>query len=153
VIQAAEAPPPPSPPPSPPPIGISPADIVTVRTASELQQAVQGGARDIEVVNHLDLRSLQLLKNPSRSPSSRPPADQKHFLAYSHTMYAGEKTRSIRVCCYGELLPCVVLFKFAPCYNSSSHDLSCTPNPAVSSLRKREYLQQHVSTAGLVWGG
>jgi hypothetical protein len=96
VFEEAEAPPPPRPPPSPPPIGISTSDIVTVSTASELQQAVQGGARDIEVVSHLDLRALQLLKNPSRLQS-----DQEHLIKYSHTMYAGEKTRSIRVCCYG----------------------------------------------------
>jgi hypothetical protein len=67
LIEEIEARPPPSP---PPPIGISPADVVTVNTTSELQQVVQGGARDIEVVNHLDLRSLQLVKNPSQVRST-----------------------------------------------------------------------------------
>jgi hypothetical protein len=69
------------------------ADVRTVSTALELQQAVMDGVRDIEVVEHLDLRDLQLLNNPY---NHRP--EGKTNKKATNTMYTDTLTRSIRVC-------------------------------------------------------
>jgi hypothetical protein len=66
---------------------IEPPDVRTVRTAIELQLAVTSGDRDIEVVEHLDLRELDLLNHPGTENAT-------------YTMYTGTNTRSIRVCCF-----------------------------------------------------
>jgi hypothetical protein len=81
---------PPRPPPPPPPAGRTiepppPPDVKRVSTAIELQEAVQAGFRDIEVIDHLDLRDLQLLSAP------------REVVAERHTMYVANSTRSIRV--------------------------------------------------------
>jgi hypothetical protein len=70
-----------------------PAEVRTVSTASELQQAVMDGVRDIEVVEHLDLRDLQLLPNPF---NHRP--EGKGNIKTTHTVFTDTNTRSIRVC-------------------------------------------------------
>jgi hypothetical protein len=94
-----QATPPPLPPPPPPPAEPSivalPADIRTVSTAAELQQAVKDGVRDIEVVDHLDLRALQLVNNPF---NLRP--DGADNIKATHTTYAADNLRSIRVRLY-----------------------------------------------------
>jgi hypothetical protein len=88
-----------TPPPQPPPPTAEPsivpltADVRTVSTALELQQAVMDGVRDIEVVEHLDLRDLQLLNNPY---NHRP--EGKTNKKATNTMYTDTLTRSIRVC-------------------------------------------------------
>jgi hypothetical protein len=88
-----------TPPPQPPPPTAEPsvaplsADFRTVSTALELQQAVMDGVRDIEVVEHLDLRDLQFLNNPY---NHRP--EGKNNIKATNTMYTDTLTRSIRVC-------------------------------------------------------
>jgi hypothetical protein len=62
-----------------------PPDVRRVGTAIELQRAVQAGHRDIELVDHLDLRALPSLSVPIQVVGER------------HIMYVANNTRSIRV--------------------------------------------------------
>ena len=85
------------PPPSPPPLGVShsewsaPAeDIKVVQTARELQDAAVGGARDIEIHFHLDLRSLSRVPNPAIEDKDSP-------LYITALLYAFPPLRSILV--------------------------------------------------------
>ena len=72
-----------------------------MRTATELQQAIVGGAVDIEVHAHLDFRGLPLPENPILQGTSGPKrAPEEAFL------YAGLPLRSIRVRCCLTMLPC-----------------------------------------------
>jgi hypothetical protein len=66
-----------------------PPDVVKVRTAIDLQLAVISGIRDIEVVEHLDMRELQLLQTPGNQPDSNTTS--------GFMLYSGTNTRSIRV--------------------------------------------------------
>jgi hypothetical protein len=63
--------------------------VYTVSTAIDLLIAVISGIRDIEVVEHLDLRDLPGLKLPGNQLDSNSTSD--------FTLYTGTDTRSIRV--------------------------------------------------------
>jgi hypothetical protein len=62
-----------------------------VYTAAELQAAINKGALDIEIRAHLDLRGLQIQKNPVVNRPNEP-----GYTSHTHLAYVSA-TRSIRV--------------------------------------------------------
>ena len=71
---------------------MQPAAVTAVKTAQELQEAVLGGAVDIEIHAHLDFRTLPLPRNPilrGLHTQKRP--------VNTASLYAAAPLRSIRV--------------------------------------------------------
>ena len=71
---------------------VAPADVTIVRGPNELQQAVLSGAVDIEIRDHLDLRSVPREMNPAVQDSG-----DAHYRKRFALLYAGHPLRSIRV--------------------------------------------------------
>lgn len=123
-MEASHAPPRPPPPPPPPPASAPPfavafkvrdAHAVPVRTAQQLQDQVAGGARDIEIRSHLDLRTLSMLANPASNGRGGEQHSQRRAL-----LYADAPLRTIRVCprpassaAMAPLKPCLSLVQIA----------------------------------------
>eukprot|EP00892_Ulva_mutabilis_P004141 jgi/Ulvmu1/2099/UM125_0002.1 len=88
---------PPSSPPQPSPtFNVKPAAVVIVRTAEELQLAVEEGSRDIEIRAHLDMRSLKAAEPVSKMWIPRPPS---HAAAQLELLPVPLAVRSIRGAC------------------------------------------------------
>lgn len=74
------------------PAAAAPANVTIVRTGAELRQATLGGARDIEIRAHLDMRDMRRMANPLM-----PGVDRGNSRRELTLLYASNPLRSIRV--------------------------------------------------------
>lgn len=74
------------------PAAAAPVNVTVVRTGAELRQATLGGARDIEIRAHLDMRDMRRIANPLM-----PRVDRGNSRKELALLYASKPLRSIRV--------------------------------------------------------